>query len=139
MAFLRSLYIHNVFFRYIAVLSACFVISYWLPVLYPIAWLLVFLLLALFFLDLYLMYGTKDAIKAHRNLPQKLSNSDENILSVHLGSKYPFKTGFSLIDKLPVKSKKGILNIRRSYKKENPIFLSTPFGLWNEGNMFLAA
>ncbi|MBO0331760.1 DUF58 domain-containing protein [[Muricauda] lutisoli] len=106
MALLRSLYIHNVFFRYIAVLAACFVISYWLPILYPIAWILVFLLLTLFFLDLYLMYATKNAIKAHRKLPQKLSNSDENILSVHLSSKYPFKTGISVIDELPIQFQK---------------------------------
>lgn len=106
MSFFRSLYIHNIFFRYIAVLSACFVISFWVPVLYPIAWLLVYLLMALFFLDLYLMYATKNGIRAQRNLPQKLSNSDQNKLAVQLTSKFPFKAFVSIIDELPVQFQK---------------------------------
>ncbi|USD25503.1 DUF58 domain-containing protein [Flagellimonas marinaquae] len=106
MSFFRSLYIHNIFFRYIAVLSACFVISFWVPVLYPIAWLLVYLLMTLFFLDLYLMYATKNGIRAQRNLPQKLSNSDQNKLAVQLTSMFPFKAFVSIIDELPVQFQK---------------------------------
>lgn len=120
MAFLRSLYIHNIFFRYIALLSACFVISYWVPILYPIAWLLVFLLMALFFLDLYFLYATPNAIKAHRNLPRKLSNSDQNILSVHLNSKYPFKTEVSIIDELPVQFQKRNFEHKSQLQKGEP-------------------
>ena len=120
MAFLRSLYIHNIFFRYIALLSACFVISYWVPTLYPIAWLLVFLLMALFFLDLYFLYATPNAIKAHRNLPQKLSNSDQNILSVHLNSKYPFKAEVSIIDELPVQFQKRDFEHKTQLQKGEP-------------------
>ncbi len=120
MAFLRSLYIHNIFFRYIALLSACFVISYWVPTLYPIAWLLVFLLMALFFLDLYFLYATPNAIKAHRNLPQKLSNSDQNILSVHLNSKYPFKAEVSIIDELPVQFQKRDFDHKTQLQKGEP-------------------
>ncbi|MEY8780224.1 DUF58 domain-containing protein [Allomuricauda sp. XS_ASV26] len=106
MSFFRSLYIHNIFFRYIAVLSACFVISFWVPVLYPIAWLLVYLLMTLFFLDLYLMYATKNGIRAQRNLPQKLSNSDQNKLAAQLTSMFPFKAFVSIIDELPVQFQK---------------------------------
>ncbi|MCA0959160.1 DUF58 domain-containing protein [Muricauda ruestringensis] len=106
MSFFRSLYIHNIFFRYIAVLSACFVISFWVPVIYPIAWLLVYLLLALSILDLYLMFATKNGIRAQRNLPQKLSNSDQNKLAVQLTSKFPFKAFVSIIDELPVQFQK---------------------------------
>lgn len=117
MAFLRSLYIHNVFFRYIAVLSACFVVSYWVPLLYPIAWLSVYVLGALFFFDLYLLYATPKAIKAHRNLPRKLSNSDQNILSVHLDANYPFKTEVSVIEELPVQFQKRDFEHKAHLKK----------------------
>ncbi|WP_431124545.1 DUF58 domain-containing protein [Flagellimonas flava] len=106
MRILRSFYIHNRFFWYIAILAACFVISYWVPSVYPIAWLLVYGLLALFFLDCYLLFATGDAIRAQRELPQKLSNSDENLLAVQLTSKYPFKTGIVVIDELPVQFQK---------------------------------
>ncbi|TXN36227.1 DUF58 domain-containing protein [Flagellimonas hymeniacidonis] len=106
MRFLKSFYIHNRFFRYIAFLAACFVLSYWVPILYPIGWVLVFILMALFVFDCYLLYTTPNAIQCERNLPQKLSNSDHNTLTIKLSSKYPFKTGISVIDELPVQFQK---------------------------------
>ncbi len=101
MRFLKSLYIHNHFFRYIAILAGGFVFSYWLEWLYPICWILTFVLLALFFTDLNLLYGTKKAIIANREVPHKLSNSDYNTLEVQFSTKYPFKTEIELIDELP--------------------------------------
>ena len=106
MQFLKSLYIHNTFFRYIAILSACFVISYWVPMLYPIAWLLTFVLLTLFFFDLYLLYASGNCIDAKRSLPNKLSNSDLNPVQIKFTSKYPFKVYLSLIDELPIQFQK---------------------------------
>ena len=120
MAFLRSLYIHNSFFWYLAMLSACFVISFWVPLLYPVAWLLVYLLLALFFFDLYWLYSTKNGIKAHRNLPKKLSNSDENKLSIHLSSQFPFRTLVSIIDELPVQFQKRDFEHHTDLQKGEP-------------------
>ncbi|WP_421807688.1 DUF58 domain-containing protein [Flagellimonas sp.] len=120
MAFLRSLYIHNSFFWYLAMLSACFIISFWVPLLYPVAWLLVYLLLALFFFDLYWLYSTKNGIKAHRNLPKKLSNSDENKLSIHLSSQFPFRTLVSIIDELPVQFQKRDFEHHTDLQKGEP-------------------
>ncbi|MFH6604904.1 DUF58 domain-containing protein [Maribacter algicola] len=105
MQFLRSFYIHNTFFRYLAVLSACFIISYWLPVLYPIAWVLTLLLVGLFLFDTYLMYSMK-GIAGRRKLPQKLSNSDLNPILIEFTSNYPFKAYVSLIDELPAQFQK---------------------------------
>jgi uncharacterized protein (DUF58 family) len=75
---------------------------------------------ALFFLDLYFLYATPNAIKAHRNLPRKLSNSDQNILSVHLNSKYPFKTEVSIIDELPVQFQKRDFEHKSLLQKGEP-------------------
>ncbi|MEX0363322.1 MAG: DUF58 domain-containing protein, partial [Allomuricauda sp.] len=123
MRILRSFYIHNRFFWYIAILAACFVISYWVPSLYPIAWLFVYGLLALFFLDCYLLFATGEAIRAQRELPQKLSNSDANLLAVQLTSKYPFKTGIVVIDELPVQFQKRDFAYRTFLNKnENHTF-----------------
>lgn len=101
MQFLKSLYIHNRFFWYIAILASGFVLSYWLKWLYPFCWILTFVLLTLFFLDIYFLYRYKNAISATRDLPQKLSNSDYNTLRILFKSKYPFKTEIELIDELP--------------------------------------
>ena len=101
MQFLKSFYIHNTFFRYIAVLSACFVLSYWAPILYPITWVLTLVLLGLFLFDVFLLYANSKGMEAERILPQKLSNSDLNPISVEFQSYYPFRIYIALIDELP--------------------------------------
>ena len=106
MHFLRSFYIHNTFFRYLALLAACFVLSYWIPEIYPIAWLLIWVLLGLFLFDIYLLYSNTKGLEAQRKLPKKLSNSDLNPLSIRFATHYPFKTYISIIDELPVQFQK---------------------------------
>lgn len=120
MRFLKLFYIHNKFFWYIALLAAGFVISYWMPVLYPIIWVLVFVLMTLFLLDIYLLYNTAQAVKAERGLPQKLSNSDNNLLSIRLDSKYPFKIEVSIIDELPNQFQKRDFEHKTQLVKAKP-------------------
>ncbi|MCB0373416.1 MAG: DUF58 domain-containing protein [Muricauda sp.] len=117
MRFLKSFYIHNRFFWYIAFLAACFVLSYWLSFIYPIVWLLVYVLLAFFVLDIYMLYATPNAINATRNLPKKLSNSDPNKLEIELLSRYPFKVSISIIDELPVQFQKRDFEYRMQVQK----------------------
>ena len=101
MQFIKSFYIHNSFFTYIAVLSACFILSYWIPILYPIAWVLTIVLLGLFLFDVFLLYANSKGMEAKRILPQKLSNSDLNPMSVDFQSYYPFRAFITIIDELP--------------------------------------
>lgn len=117
MQFLKSFYIHNSFFRYVAILSACFVLSYWLPLLYPIAWLSTFILLVLFIVDTYLLYASGNHLEARRALPAKLSNSDFNPIQVTFSSTYPFKVFISLIDELPIQFQKRDFEHRTSLSK----------------------
>ena len=116
MLFLKSFYIHNTFFKYIAVLSACFILSYWIPILYPIAWVLTLLLLGLFLFDVFLLYANSKGIEAVRILPQKLSNSDLNPISVEFKSYYPFRAHIAIIDELPKQFQK------RDFKHQTSLF-----------------
>ncbi len=101
MKFLKSFYIHNTFFKYLAFLSAVFVLSYWVKALYPIAWLLTLLLIGLFLFDILLLYGLGKGVDGQRKLPIKLSNSDVNPIQIVFETYYPFKTFISIIDELP--------------------------------------
>ncbi len=105
MQFLKSFYIHTTFFWYIAILSACFMVSFWFPVVYPLAWLFTLLLGALFLFDCSLLYSGKGII-AERKLPQKLSNSDLNPIKITFETQYSFNTFVSVIDELPVQFQK---------------------------------
>ena len=116
MQFVKSFYIHNTFFMYIAILAACFIISYWISILYPIAWVLTLLLIGLFLFDIYLLYSD-NGVEASRLLPQKLSNSDLNPISMEFTSYYPFKAHISLIDELPVQFQKRDFEYNTSLMK----------------------
>jgi len=120
MQFLKSFYIHNTFFRYIAILAACFVLSYWLPWLYPITWLLTLLLLALFLFDIYILYTPGEAIYAERVLPRKLSNSDLNPIRIKFSSYYTFTASISLIDELPAQFQKRDFEHKTNLTKGEP-------------------
>ena len=123
MGFLKSFYIHPAFFRYLAVLSGCFVLSFWLPFLYPLAWLATLLLLALFLFDIYLLYAQTEAVKAERFAPQKLSNSDYNTITIKYGSHYAFKVQLQIIDELPVQfQKRDFEHVAFLTKAENKVY-----------------
>ncbi|MFK7782839.1 DUF58 domain-containing protein [Psychroserpens sp.] len=101
MTFIKSLYIHKQFYIYLALVSVCFLVSYWLPLLYPIAWILCIIIGVLFLTDVLLLYRFKNAISARRILPDKLSNSDHNSIPLTLSNHYPFKVYIDVIDELP--------------------------------------
>ena len=117
MQFLKSIYINNTFFKYLAVLCACFVLSYWFKALYPIAWVLLLLLVALFLFDIFLLYATGKGIFANRQLPKKLSNSDFNSVTINFETFYPFKTLLTVIDELPVQFQKRDFDYKTSLFK----------------------
>lgn len=116
MTFIRSLYLHKGFFIYLASASVCFLLSYWIPILYPIAWCLVIIISVLFLTDLLLLYRFKSPLKGQRLLPDKFSNSDNNPLPIRITSHYPFKTYVSVIDELPEQFQKRDFNYKTIIK-----------------------
>jgi uncharacterized protein (DUF58 family) len=80
--------------------------SFWFPILYSIAWLLVVLLLTIFFVDIFLLFRFKRGFKASRKLSEKFSNSDENAVPLELQNSYPFTIEVKIIDEIPVQFQK---------------------------------
>lgn len=117
MNIIKNLYIHEHFFIYISSISAIFLISFWIPILYTVAWLLLLILTVLFLFDLVLLYRFKSGIKARRLLPEKFSNSDENLVSVTIVNNYPFKTHLKIIDELPEQFQKRDFNFDITIEK----------------------
>lgn len=123
MQVLKSFYIHNSFFRYLALLSACFILSFWFKWIYPIAWILIWVLIAAFLFDIFLLYGTGKGMEAKRLLPKKLSNSDVNPIQIQFNTYYPFKTNISLIDELPQQfQKRDFIYSTTAIKGEQQIY-----------------
>ena len=97
----KNLYIHQRFFVYISIIAALFLVSYWVDLLYQVAWLFVLGLAVLFLFDAFVLFRFKNGIKARRILPDKFSNSDENPVPVTIENKYPIKIFLKVIDELP--------------------------------------
>lgn len=129
MTFFKQIHIHNRFFSYIAVLSGLFLLSYWIPVLLPVAWMLtvVFSIVALF--DILLLFRFKNGIVANRVVPKKFSNSDENTISIAIENNYPFAVKTTTIDELPTQfQKRDFRHAKNLEKHANETFdyLVTP-------------
>ncbi|MEJ6792182.1 MAG: DUF58 domain-containing protein [Lacinutrix sp.] len=110
MKLIRSLYLHNGFYVYLASASVCFLLSYWIPILFSIVWIITVVIIVLFLMDLLLLYRIKEPVKARRLLPVKFSNSDENPVPISITNSYPFKIEISVIDELPVQFQKRDFN-----------------------------
>lgn len=106
MKFIKSLYIHQQLYIYIAVASICFLLSFWIPALYAVAWIITIIIAVLLLIDLLLLYQPKNAINARRILPDKFSNSDNNPVPITITNNYGFKTYIDVIDELPVQFQK---------------------------------
>ena len=101
MNLIRSLYIHERFFIYVSIISVVFLVSFWFPILYVIAWFLVTFLAVLVVVDMYLLFARKKGIDARRILTDKFSNSDDNPIPITVKNNYKFKIEVKLIDELP--------------------------------------
>ncbi|WP_408023417.1 DUF58 domain-containing protein [Tenacibaculum sediminilitoris] len=101
MQFFKSLYVHNRFFIYISAISALFLLSFWIPALYAVTWMLVWLFVIAMCIDVLILYRFKNGFLARRIVSEKLSNSDDNEVAITLENKYPFQIFISLIDELP--------------------------------------
>lgn len=112
--FFKSIYIHNRFFIYISILSALFLVSFWLPVLYSLTWMLVWLFLITMCIDLTVLYRFKKGFSAKRIVSEKLSNSDDNEIAITLENYYPFQVIISVIDELPVQFQKRDFDYKTS-------------------------
>jgi uncharacterized protein (DUF58 family) len=87
------------------VFVALFIVAYMYPGLLGIVTILFFVAIGLVLVDLILLYKQK-GISANRQLPEKLSNGDDNPIHLSITNSYNFKTDLVLIDELPFQYQK---------------------------------
>ena len=98
--YIRPLFLTSRLFALLVAVAICFVFSFFLPFLYVIPRLLLIITVILFFLD-YLMLFSREGVFARRTMAERLSNGDENVISIYLQNKYPFKVTAGIIDEVP--------------------------------------
>ncbi|WP_353777712.1 DUF58 domain-containing protein [Winogradskyella sp. 3972H.M.0a.05] len=104
--FFKSLYVHNQLYVYLTIVSVCFLLSYWIDMLYSIAWILFIIIGVLFLVDILILFNRKNNVKAYRILPDKFSNGDINPVSIMLEHDFRHTIYIDVIDELPVQFQK---------------------------------
>ncbi|MEP7256921.1 MAG: DUF58 domain-containing protein [Flavitalea sp.] len=99
--YLKPLFFSKRFYRILAGIISLFILSFslhWLFIAAKIV-LLVYTLLVVF--DYLALFSHKQGITARREMPDRLSNGDINMVSITATSAYPFHASIELIDELP--------------------------------------
>ncbi|MEZ4696570.1 MAG: DUF58 domain-containing protein [Rhodothermales bacterium] len=97
---LGQLYFGPRLFWTLAAVIVLFVSAYFAPVLLPVARVALALVIALAVADLLLLFGS-DGVSASRVTPRRLSNGDDNRISISLENLYRFASRLSIVDELP--------------------------------------
>jgi uncharacterized protein (DUF58 family) len=103
---LQSFFLHKNYFYIAGSLVLLFVVSFFVPLLYIIARVLLFSLIVLSLLDILLLYSRKAGMHAERDMLDKLSNGDQNPIHIHVKNLYFFPVRVRVIDELPFQFQK---------------------------------
>ncbi|MCF6185086.1 MAG: DUF58 domain-containing protein [Bacteroidales bacterium] len=112
--FLKSLYLTDRIYYAASLIIIFFVAGYYIPLLYALGKAILLILAALFIIDILLLYNSSSfKIKAERILPAKLSNGDDNEISIFIKNNYKFLVFTEIIDEIPFQFQKRDFLIKK--------------------------
>jgi uncharacterized protein (DUF58 family) len=100
------LFLTNRLFGAIAACVVLYLLSFFFPWLGIVPDIAFYALLALLIADLFILYRLSDGVFAKRLAPERLSNSDENELSIYIENRYSFRINTGIIDEIPAQFQK---------------------------------
>nr|WP_262916831.1 DUF58 domain-containing protein [Aestuariivivens insulae] len=114
--FLKNIYLEFSFFVGLICLIAIYILAFQFPGLLIIAKMLSFIFAILVLVDVVLLFK-QNGIMAKRELPEKLSNGDDNPINITLKNNYNFNITIKLIDELPFQYQKRDFEINTKLNK----------------------
>ncbi len=96
-----SFFLNRIVYYILLAAAVLFMLSYFVPFLFRMAQLLLVLTALGLLTDFFLLYRIKKGVEAERDLQPRLSNGDENRITISLHNHYDFKAVCSVIDELP--------------------------------------
>lgn len=101
--FLRSLYLHGSFFMVLAGIAVLYIIGYFLDPFFVAAKIGLGVFLLVLGADIYLLYFTgNNIISFVREVPEKLSNGDNNKIKLYIKNNHFYAVRATIIDEIPV-------------------------------------
>ena len=101
MQFFKKLYLNNLFFYLLIGNIVFFVVAFFFPKIYKLSWFLFLILIAFLILDTLILFLNKKGIEASRIMAEKLSNGDENAITISIKNYYFFPVFAQIIDEIP--------------------------------------
>ncbi|GAB3640437.1 DUF58 domain-containing protein [Spirosoma arcticum] len=101
MTLLRSLFVATRLWVALVTFVLLFVAAYAFPVLFPLVQIGFIVFMLLIGLDGWLLFRVKNGFFARRDVPDRLSNGDENPLTIYLENRYSFRVDAEVIDEIP--------------------------------------
>ncbi|GAB3777642.1 DUF58 domain-containing protein [Spirosoma horti] len=103
MTFFRPLFVATRLWFTLAGLVLLFVAAYAFPLLFPLVRVAFVVFIILTGLDAWLLFRhqARTGVFARRDVPDRLSNGDENPITIYLENQYPFQTHVEVIDEIP--------------------------------------
>lgn len=101
MKILKALYINRLFFQLLLGIGGLFVLAFFMHWLYWVAIVVIVLFLLISIADGYVVFHLRNGIEASRNLPERLSNGDNNPIQLHFSNAYPLSIKLLIIDEIP--------------------------------------
>src|SRR5690606_24232542 len=98
---MKKLFTNNIFYYALFGVIVLFVLAFIFPILLPVCWIMLVIVLVFFFLDVLILFKATVGIEAQRITPEKLSNSDENPIQISIKNYYVFKIRATIIDEVP--------------------------------------
>lgn len=98
---IRDLYLDNRLFVCIGIVVVAFITSFIVPVLLWPAKVLFLILVASILGDFLLLFRSRKGLTGYRSAPEKLSNGDDNPLTIYLENFYVFPVSVTVIDEIP--------------------------------------
>lgn len=100
--FYSSLFFRSRFYGIFVAIIMLFVTAYFIDIILPFANIALSSFLAMLLVDLALLYLSKGNIAATRGVPQKLSNGDDNKITISIINYFVFNVNAQVIDEIPV-------------------------------------
>ncbi|QXP58798.1 DUF58 domain-containing protein [Olleya sp. HaHaR_3_96] len=101
-----TLFLNNRLFYILGGIALLFVVGFFAPLFFFISKVLLFVLMLLVLVDILILYNTKNGVEVQRLLPEKLSNGDDNKITLNIKSNYFFLCHLSIIEELPFQFQK---------------------------------
>ncbi|MDO6596648.1 DUF58 domain-containing protein [Oceanihabitans sp. 2_MG-2023] len=139
-----TLFLNNRLFYILAGICFLFVVGFFVPVFFYISKILLGILSLLVFVDVYALFVIEKGVEVSRFLPERLSNGDNNKITLQIKNNYSFLSNLSVIEELPFQFQKRdfIFNIKLASKKEKTIHYDvkpTQRGVYHFGNVNIYA